>query len=237
MEKDFSYLKRNLPTNGDFIEEKPLKRVKPSSLEKAALHQKICCLNWVTRDQIYQKATRNSPAPYFEAVAHFRSEFYKVTLDEFKNSWNIMYFFDLNHFNSDCLELIKASHEIEGSGIQIFGVSSCGNPASFDSYLTDKDGIDHEIPFPIISDFARIISTLYGALKWSGPDAGAPKSTLLVIDPNLEIKLINYNDMIGVNYQSILQIAKSIIEGGLSENWLGFVKESESQVLRANYWK
>jgi len=149
------------------------------------------------------------PAPPFEATTTQG----KIKLEDFKGSWLIL-FSHPGDFTPVCTTEFMAFAEIQPElskrGVELLGLSVDGlaSHIAWVRNIEEKTGI--KIPFPIIADLDRSVSTAYGMIH-PGQSKTETVRCVFIIDPNQIIRVILYYPLsLGRNTDEILRIIDAL---------------------------
>lgn len=131
---------------------------------------------WTTFEQIYPRAVIGEPAPYFEAEAYFNNEFTKISLDDYKGKYVVLFFYPLD-FTFVCpTEIVAyadANQQFADSNCALLGASVDSKFAHFEYCAKDrKKGGLGQLAIPLLADITKTISRIYGALITKGGNTG-----------------------------------------------------------------
>lgn len=151
-------------------------------------------------------------APAFLAEAYVNSEFRKVSLEDFKGKWLVLFFYPRD-FTFVCPTEIKgfssAAKEFERLNCGVVG-------ASTDSEYSHKAWFEKDMPevkFPILADTNHKISRDYGVLV---EDAGLALRGTFIIDPNGILQyMVVANTNVGRSVQETIRSLEALQSGGL----------------------
>lgn len=152
------------------------------------------------------------PAPVFaNATAYQAGEFTKVSLDQYKGKWVVLFFYPRD-FTFICPTEIRgfAKHEEEFAKLNAVVVG-----ASTDSEWSHKAWFERDLPqvkFPIIADTTQNISRDYQVLN----DEGASERGLFVIDPEgtVQYALVSAGS-VGRSVKETLRVVQALQSGEL----------------------
>ena len=152
-------------------------------------------------------------APGFTANSYFKGEFREVSLHEYlhQGKWVVLFFYPLD-FTFVCpteiQEFSRKAKEFEKEGAQILGIS-------VDSEYSHKawcKGDLGDLEFPLISDFTKEISMMYGVLHADGMSLRGT----FIIDPSGIIHHATINNLpLGRNVDETLRILQGAKTGHL----------------------
>lgn len=179
------------------------------------------------------------PAPAFNmnAVTGDGSDFIKVTSEDYKDKWLILFFYNLD-FTLVCPTEItgfsKRYKEFKELGTEVLGVS-CDSQYSHQAWINqskDNGGLG-KINFPLGSDLTKSVCQQYGVLI---EDEGISLRGLFIIDPQGVIKYSVIHDLnVGRSVDETLRVLKALKTGGLCPiDW----KEGDPNLqLKIKYFK
>lgn len=160
-----------------------------------------------------------NPAPNFsmKTVLGNGEDFGKVTLEDYKGKWLVMFFYPLD-FTFVCPTEItgysKRYDEFKKEGAELLGVST-------DSEHSHKAWINGDLGklnFPLASDMTQRVSKDYGILV---DEEGIALRGLFIIDPEGVIRYSVVHDLnVGRSVDETLRVLKALKTGGLCPvNW------------------
>lgn len=124
------------------------------------------------------------PAPVFrDATAYHKGEFTKVSLEQYKGKWVVLFFYPRD-FTFICPTEIRGFGKMEEEFAKLNAVII---GASTDSEWSHKAWFERDLPevqYPIIADTTQAISRDYQVLN----DEGASERGLFIIDPDGVVK-------------------------------------------------
>ncbi len=138
--------------------------------------------------------------------------FGKVSLDDFKGKWLVMFFYPL-HFTFVCPTEItaysKRYEEFKAEGAEVFA-------ASVDSEHSHKAWINGDLGklnFPLASDMTKNVAKDYGILL---EEEGIALRGLFIIDPEGIVRYSVIHDLnVGRSVDETLRVLKALKTGGL----------------------
>ena len=154
------------------------------------------------------------PAPKFSAVAYVsgKDDFPKVSLDDYKGKWVVLFFYPRD-FTFVCPTEIKgfaaAEDEFRKLNAVVIG-------ASTDSEYSHKAWFEKDMPnvkFPVLADTSHRISADYGVLV---EEQGLALRGTFIIDPDgiLQYAVVA-NTNIGRSIQETVRTLQALQSGGL----------------------
>lgn len=163
-------------------------------------------------------------APYFEMETALGdgSDFGKVSLNDYKGKWLVLFFYPLD-FTFVCpteiIAMSNAAPTFEALNASILGVS-VDSKFSHRAWLNtpQKEGGLGKLHFPLATDITKSVSRDYGVLI---EEEGVALRGLFIIDPEGEIKyqVVHHHD-VGRNVDETLRILQALQSGGLCPaNW------------------
>jgi peroxiredoxin (alkyl hydroperoxide reductase subunit C) len=151
-------------------------------------------------------------APYFEATAAIGADFKKVTLNDFKGKYLLLFFYPLD-FTFVCpTELHAFSDKIEEfkkRGVELVGcsVDSQFSHAAWLKTPRAKGGIEG-VKYPILADIHKTIARSYGTLL---EDEGIAFRGLFLIDKEQVVQSVTINNLpIGRNVEEALRVVDAL---------------------------
>jgi peroxiredoxin (alkyl hydroperoxide reductase subunit C) len=149
------------------------------------------------------------PAPDFEAVTtHVR-----VKLEDFKGSWLVLFSHPADFTPVCTTEFIAFAEiypELQKRGAELLGLSidSISSHIAWVRNIEEKTGV--KIPFPIIADLNKEVSTAYGMIH-PGESKTETVRCVFIIDPKQIVRAILYYPLTtGRNMQEILRIIDAL---------------------------
>ncbi|NMA86827.1 MAG: peroxiredoxin [Tissierellia bacterium] len=146
------------------------------------------------------------------------SGFTKVSLEDYKDKWLVMFFYPLD-FTFVCPTEItsysKRVEEFNKEGAEVLAVS-------VDSEHSHKAWINSDlgkVNFPIASDMTKKVSSDYGVLL---EDDGVALRGLFIIDPEGKVRYsVIHDNNIGRSVDETLRVLKALKTGGLcAADWM-----------------
>jgi NADH-dependent peroxiredoxin subunit C len=167
----------------------------------------------------------NHPAPKFKAEAFHEGQIKKISLDDYKGKWTIIFFYPAD-FTFVCPtelgELADKYEEFKNQGAEILSVST--DTVFVHKAWHDASETIKKIKFPMIADPTHEISWNYETLI---EDEGLALRGSFLIDPNGILKAYEIHDnSIGRSAEELLRKLKAA----------KFVAENGGEVCPAN-WK
>ncbi|TMW61839.1 hypothetical protein Poli38472_010902 [Pythium oligandrum] len=158
--------------------------------------------------------TIRHPAPEFTAEAVVNGEFKKISLNEYRGKWVVLFFYPLD-FTFVCpTEIIAFSDRVEEFKALNTEVIGCSIDSKF-SHLAwintpRKKGGLGEMQIPLIADVTKEVGTKYEVIVKDGDDAGVAFRGLFIIDPKGVLRQITINDLpIGRNVDEVLRLIEA----------------------------
>ena len=149
------------------------------------------------------------PAPDFTAVTTHVT----VKLEDFKGSWLVLFSHPADFTPVCTTEFIAFAEiypELQKRGAELLGLSidSVSSHIAWVRNIEEKTGV--KIPFPIIADLSREVSTAYGMVH-PGQSKTETVRCVFIIDPNQIIRTILYYPLTtGRNMDDILRIIDAL---------------------------
>jgi len=148
----------------------------------------------------------------FTADAYVAGEFKKISLEEFKGKYVVLFFYPLD-FTFICPTEIKQfaryNNEFEKENAVVIG-------ASTDSLHSHKAWFEKDLPevkYPVIADTTHRVSRLFNVLK---DDEGISFRGTFIIDPNGCLRYSVVSDLsVGRNVMETLRVLKALKTGEL----------------------
>jgi peroxiredoxin 2/4 len=158
------------------------------------------------------------PAPKFSMDAFSGEDFARISLDDYRGKWVVLFFYPLD-FTFVCPTEIKAfSQAHEEFTKRNAVVLGC----SVDSKHCHKAWVNNglgKIKFPLLSDLNHKVSREYDVLD---EDAGEAQRGTFIIDPEgvLRWKVV-HDTNVGRNIDEVLRVLEALQAGGLcAANWI-----------------
>ncbi|AII61568.1 peroxiredoxin [Dehalococcoides mccartyi] len=148
-------------------------------------------------------------APQFEALTTHGV----LKLEDFKGQWLIIFSHPADFTPVCTTEFIAFTEiypELQKRGVELLGLSVDSNSShiAWVRNVEDKTGI--KIPFPIIADLNKEVSSAYGMLH-PGQSKTETVRCVFILDPGQKIRLIMYYPMnVGRNMQEILRVIDAL---------------------------
>ncbi|KAJ1558744.1 Peroxiredoxin-2 [Nowakowskiella sp. JEL0078] len=155
------------------------------------------------------------PAPKFSADVVVNSEFGRISLDDYKGKWVVLFFYPLD-FTFVCpteiIEFSERSSEFKALGAEVIG-ASVDSKHSHLAWINQprKEGGLGYMKIPLIADITKKISKDYGVLIEEGPDAGIALRGTFIIDPKGILRQATINDLpIGRNVDETIRLLEAL---------------------------
>ena len=149
------------------------------------------------------------PAPAFEAPTTHGT----LRLEDFKGSWLVLFSHPADFTPVCTTEFIAFAEihpELQKRGVELLGLSvdSTSSHIAWARNVEEKTGT--RIPFPIIADLTREVSTAYGMIH-PGQSRTETVRCVFIIDPNQVVRTILYYPLTtGRNMDEILRIIDAL---------------------------
>jgi alkyl hydroperoxide reductase subunit AhpC len=155
-----------------------------------------------------QTAEIGSPAPAFALDAVVNTEFKKISLNDFRGKWVVLFFYP-GDFTYVCPTEIKGFNnsraEFKTLNTEILAVSV---DSKFSHLAWIKSGALDTVSFPLLSDFSKQTARAYGVLD---EKASSARRGLFIIDPNGVIQhIVIHNDKVGRSVDETLRVLKAL---------------------------
>jgi peroxiredoxin (alkyl hydroperoxide reductase subunit C) len=161
------------------------------------------------REAVVSLPRLGDPAPDFKAVTTHVT----VKLEDFKGSWLVLFSHPAD-FTPVCttefLAFAEIYPELQKRGAELLGLSidSLSSHIAWVRNIEEKTGV--KIPFPIIADLDRSVSTAYGMVH-PGQSKTETVRCVFIIDPNQIVRTILYYPLTtGRNMDEILRIIDAL---------------------------
>jgi peroxiredoxin len=150
----------------------------------------------------------NEQAPGFSEDAFVNDEIKKISLEDYKGKWVVLFFYPAD-FTFVCPtelgELADKYDEIKGLGAEVISVST--DTAFVHKAWWDHSETIHKIKFPMLADPARRVCSSYYTLI---EDEGLSLRATFVINPEGKIKALEFHDNgIGRNIDELIRKIKA----------------------------
>lgn len=153
------------------------------------------------------------PAPKFNLEALVDDKFEKISLDDYKGKWVILFFYPMD-FTFVCptevMEFSKRAEEFKKLDAHILG-------CSIDSVYSHKAWVKElgELNYPLMSDMTRDVSRDYGILI---EDKGIALRGLYIIDPEGVLRYQVVHDLsVGRSVDETLRVLQALQSGELCQ--------------------
>ncbi len=148
----------------------------------------------------------------FTADAYVAGEFKKISLEDFKGKYIVLFFYPLD-FTFICpteiRQFAKYSNEFNMENAVVIG-------ASTDSLHSHKAWFERDLPevkYPVIADTTHKVSRLFNVLKY---DEGISFRGTFIIDPEGYLRYCVVSDLsVGRNVMETLRVLKALKTGEL----------------------
>ena len=160
------------------------------------------------------QAVIRKPAPAFEGMAWYEGKFQKLSLEQFRGQYVVLFFWPLD-FTFVCpteiCEFNDKAPQFAENKCQLIG-------CSVDSHFTHMEytmkprvqGGIGPMQIPMLSDLTKKISKDYGCLIEEGDDAGVAMRATYIIDDKGILRQITMNDLpVGRNIDEILRLVQA----------------------------
>lgn len=163
-------------------------------------------------------------APYFEMETALGNgqEFGKVTLNDYKGKWLVLFFYPLD-FTFVCpteiIAMSDAKELFDDLDAEILGVST-DSKHSHRAWINtprDSNGLG-QLNYPLAADYTKSVARDYGVLI---EEEGIALRGLFIIDPEGELKyqVVNHLD-VGRSVDETIRVLQALQSGGLCPaNW------------------
>lgn len=176
-------------------------------------------------------------APFFtmEAVSGDGEDFFTVSLDDYKGSWLILFFYPMD-FTFVCpTELTGFDQDyqlFQEAGAKLLAVST---DSKYCHQTWIRSGLGR-LHYPIGADKTMSVSSEYGVLL---ENEGIALRGLFIIDPHQIVRYsVIHDNNVGRNTQEILRILKALQTNGLcGANWTVGSKNLAAQSIPENHNK
>lgn len=161
-------------------------------------------------DQPFMVLGVGSTVPNFTLDSYFKGEFGKVSLNDYKGKWKLLFFYPLD-FTFVCpteiTELSEKAKEFEELGVQVL-LASIDSVHSHKAWSKDIG----DLAYPMLSDLNKELSLMFNILH----DDGMSLRGAFVIDPdNVLQAAIVHNLPVGRNIDEIKRVISAFQTGEL----------------------
>jgi peroxiredoxin (alkyl hydroperoxide reductase subunit C) len=149
------------------------------------------------------------PAPPFEAVTTHGV----IKLEDYKGSWLILFSHPADFTPVCTTEFIAFAEiypELQKRGVELLGLSvdSVSSHIAWVRNIEEKTGV--KIPFPIIADLNKEVSTAYGMLHPGQSKTETVRCVFIIDDKQIIRAILYYPLTTGRNMQEILRIIDAL---------------------------
>ena len=153
--------------------------------------------------------------PAWTAQAYVNGQDKKVSSDDYKGKWHVLYWYPLD-FTFICPTEIKGfqglSKEFSADGVAVIGVST-DSFFSHKAWFADRGIFPQEITHPVIADTSHAVSRAFGVLK---EDQGVAYRATVIVDDKGIIRSVAVNDLsAGRSPNETLRTVQALQSGGL----------------------
>ncbi|KAI8905889.1 peroxiredoxin [Gorgonomyces haynaldii] len=150
-------------------------------------------------------------APKWSAMAVSDNKFTKLSLDDYKGKWLVLFFYPLDWTFVCPTEIIAYSdrvQEFKQLGAEVVGCSVDSHHSHLQWIQTErKKGGLGKMQIPLLSDITKEIADDYGVLITEGEDTGLALRGTFIIDPKGIVRQISINDNnVGRNVDETLRL-------------------------------
>lgn len=155
---------------------------------------------------------KNAPCFEMKAVTGDGENFTKVSLEDYKGKWLVMFFYPLD-FTFVCPTEITAYSkriaEFKKEGAEVLGAST-DSEYSHQAWIQGSLG---KLNFPLASDFTKKVAIDYGILV---EEDGLALRGLFIIDPQGVVRYSVVHDLnVGRSVDETLRVLQALKSGGL----------------------
>jgi peroxiredoxin (alkyl hydroperoxide reductase subunit C) len=160
------------------------------------------------------------PEPEWTAAAYVNGEEKKVSNQDYKGKWHVLYWYPLD-FTFICPTEIKGFQslidEFKDDKVEVIGVST-DSFFSHKAWFADRKTFPQQITHPVIADTNHAVSRAFGVLK---EDQGIAFRATVVVDDKGIVRSVTVNDLsAGRSPQETLRTVQALQSGGLcGANW------------------
>ena len=149
-----------------------------------------------------------SLAPPFTLDAVVGQEFKKISLNDYRGKWVVLFFYpadftfvcptEIKGFNKSLAEFTKANAEVLAISVD----------SKYSHLAWIKSGALDKLEYPLLSDFSKQISRAYAVLDMESSTA---RRGLFIIDPNGVIQYrVVHSDKVGRSVEETLRVLKAL---------------------------
>jgi peroxiredoxin (alkyl hydroperoxide reductase subunit C) len=155
------------------------------------------------------------PAPEWSATAYVKGEEKKLSSQDYKGKWHVLYWYPLD-FTFICPTEIKGFQQLlddfSDDKIGVIGVST-DSFFSHKAWFADRKTFPQEVTHPVIADTNHAVSRAFGVLK---EDQGVAYRATVVVDDKGIVRSVNVNDLsAGRSPSETLRTVQALQSGGL----------------------
>jgi len=160
------------------------------------------------------KAVIRKPAPAIDATAYFDCDFKKISLEDYKGKYVVLFFYPLD-FTFVCpTEIIAfsdAAEKFREFDCEIIGCSIDSQFSHMEYCMKSrKQGGLGDMKIPLIADVSKQVAKDYGCLIDHGDDNGVAFRATYVIDREGVLRHISMNDLpVGRNIDEISRLVQA----------------------------
>ncbi|MBI4738340.1 peroxiredoxin [Candidatus Woesearchaeota archaeon] len=148
----------------------------------------------------------------FTSEAYVNGQFKKVSLNDYKGKWVVLFFYPLD-FTFICPTEIKGFGQLEG---EFKNLNAVVLGASTDSVHSHKAWFQRDLPevlFPVLADTTHQVAIQFGVLK---EDQGIAYRATFIIDPEQVLRYVVVSDLsVGRSVDEILRVVQALQTGEL----------------------
>lgn len=154
------------------------------------------------------------PAPSFQNItAYHKGNFKKVSLDDYKKKWLILFFYPRD-FTFVCPteieEFAKMEKEFENCNCAVLACST-DSEWSHKNWLETDERLKH-VGYPVLADTVHQVSDAYEVLD----SEGAAQRGTFIVDPDGLVRWINVSDnSVGRSVKETFRVLKALQTGEL----------------------
>ena len=153
--------------------------------------------------------------PEWTATAYVGGEDKKISSEEYKGKWHVIYWYPLD-FTFVCPTEIRGFqallNDFKDDGIEVIGCST-DSFFSHKAWFADRSTFAEAITHPVVADTSHDFSKAFGVLKG---DLGAAFRATVVIDPEGIVRSMVVNDLsAGRSPAETLRTVQALQSGGL----------------------
>jgi len=155
------------------------------------------------------------PAPTWSANAYVNGEQKKISSEDYKGKWYVLYWYPLD-FTFVCPTEIRTFQDLQGDfqddGVSVLGVST-DSFFSHKAWFADRATFPQEITHPVLADTTHEVTKAFGVLK---DEMGVAYRATVIVDDKGLVRSVAVNDLsVGRSPHEVLRTVQALQSGGL----------------------